>query len=362
MLKSNKLTSESALTTNRPTSRIDSSYLNRGTSQHTQRQSTNKKYWIQINKAHEEIIDTQPYIAIEKFRKTNSCHIRVSLTLILLSHPQIGRQVPTQKINQIQMRLNNIFKKLITTMRMNHFVKRIIQNKYNNIKMRRDSTIQIQYLHNSEKKQKVEIYQMTQNLKINKNSTIKLRQEQNRLQLLSTLFNNLRQKSDNQIGFKLSRLKQQNIQPQLIYSNHLKSFRASSDYILNQMPLLPTQQISKLTEKLGNLDNYNLASERVGKPKEYCGRPQTSMKRILRRNKKFPDEQDNQLFMDESVISETEAKLNSLYGESISLQKNLIQSQKSNPIKAIQAIKKMDQIKSIINNVNANKLMNKFII
>ena len=32
MLKSNKLTSESGLTTNRPTSRIDSSYLNRGTS------------------------------------------------------------------------------------------------------------------------------------------------------------------------------------------------------------------------------------------------------------------------------------------------------------------------------------------
>ncbi|CAD8199251.1 unnamed protein product [Paramecium pentaurelia] len=79
MLKSNKLTSESALTTNRPTSRIDSSYLNRGTSQHTQRQRTNKKYWIQINKANGIVMDTQPYIEIEKYRKANSCHIRPSL-------------------------------------------------------------------------------------------------------------------------------------------------------------------------------------------------------------------------------------------------------------------------------------------
>ncbi|CAD8098524.1 unnamed protein product [Paramecium primaurelia] len=142
----------------------------------------------------------------------------------------------------------------------------------------------------------------------------------------------------------------------------MQSFRASSDYILNQIPLLPSQQIQKLTEKLGNLENYNLTSDRVDNYKEQCGRPLTSMKRILKRNKQYPDQLDNELFLDESVISETEAKLNSLYGESIFIQKNLISNQKSNPIKVIQAIKKMDQIKSIINNVNANKLMNKFII
>ncbi|CAD8076446.1 unnamed protein product [Paramecium primaurelia] len=125
---------------------------------------------------------------------------------------------------------------------------------------------------------------------------------------------------------------------------------------------MPSQQISKLTDDLGNLENYNLTSDRIENTKEYYQRPQISMKQILRRNQKNPDEIDNQIFMDESIISETEAKLNSLYGESISIQKNLLQNQKSNPIKVINAIKKMDQIKSIINNVNANKLMNKFII
>ncbi|CAD8178322.1 unnamed protein product [Paramecium pentaurelia] len=125
---------------------------------------------------------------------------------------------------------------------------------------------------------------------------------------------------------------------------------------------MPSQQISKLTDDLGNLENYNLTSDRLENTKEYFQRPQISMKQILRRNQKNPDEIDNQLFIDESIISETEAKLNSLYGESISIQKNLLQNQKSNPIKVINAIKKMDQIKSIINNVNANKLMNKFII
>ncbi|CAD8110236.1 unnamed protein product [Paramecium sonneborni] len=79
MLKSNKLTSESALTTNRPTSRIDTSYLNRGTSQNTQRQSANKKLWIKINKINEDVADTKPYIAIEKQRKTNSCHFKPSI-------------------------------------------------------------------------------------------------------------------------------------------------------------------------------------------------------------------------------------------------------------------------------------------
>ncbi|CAD8076445.1 unnamed protein product [Paramecium primaurelia] len=80
MLKSNKLTSESALTTNRPTSRIDTSQLNRGYSQYTQRQSTNKKLWIKINKVTEDVTDSKPYIAIEKQRNTNSCHIRSSLS------------------------------------------------------------------------------------------------------------------------------------------------------------------------------------------------------------------------------------------------------------------------------------------
>ncbi|CAD8110234.1 unnamed protein product [Paramecium sonneborni] len=142
----------------------------------------------------------------------------------------------------------------------------------------------------------------------------------------------------------------------------MQSFRATSDYIMNQIPRQPYQQISKLTEELGNLENYNLTNEKFEHSKEYSGRPQTSMKRIVKRNKKFPDEEDNQLFLDESIISETEAKLNSLYGQSISIQKKLQQNQKYNPIKEINAIKKIDNIRSIISKVNANKLMNKFII
>ncbi|CAD8105340.1 unnamed protein product [Paramecium sonneborni] len=142
----------------------------------------------------------------------------------------------------------------------------------------------------------------------------------------------------------------------------MQSFRASSDYILNQIPQIPNQQISKLVDELGNLENYNLKNEKLENQKENYGRPYKSTKRIFKRNKKFPNELDNQLFMDESLISETEAKLNSLYGETISIQKNLLQNQKSGPIKVINAIKKMDDIKSLINKVTANKLMNKFII
>ncbi|CAK91314.1 unnamed protein product (macronuclear) [Paramecium tetraurelia] len=364
MLKSNKLTSESALTTNRPTSRIDTSYLNRGYSQHSQNQSTNKKLWIKINKVTEDATDTKPYIAIEKQRNTNSCHIR----------PSINRKTSCEIKNQIDF--NEI----------KHFIKEVDHQYEDEPFTKKANQQQTQQYQNEKRLNHLNLILASFRDRIksrNISNDIEPNNQQkynNKIKIRSKQIAIIKQHSDNKIGLKISQLKQQNASQQLIYSNYAKSFRASSDYIVNQIPHQPSQQIQKLTEELGNLENYkqyndyqsiSLTSDRLENSKDFSGRPLASIKWILKRNKKNPDEIDNQLLMDESMISETEgmsivsiilAKLNSLYEESISIQKNLLQNQKSSPIKAISAIKKMDQIKSIINNVNSNKLMNKFLI
>ncbi|CAD8184081.1 unnamed protein product [Paramecium octaurelia] len=346
MLKSNKLTSDSALTTNRPTSRIDTSYLNRGYSQHSQNQSTNKKLWIKINKVTEDAADTKPYIAIEKQRNAYSCHIK----------PSINRKTSCEIKNQIDF--NEI----------KHFIKEVDDQYEDEPFTKKANQQQKQQYQNEKRLNHLNLILASYRDRIksrNISNDIEPNNQQkynNKIKIRSKQIAIIKQHSDNKIGFKISKLKQQDASQQLIYSNYIKSFRASSDYIVNQIPHMPSQQISKLTEELGNPENYNLTSDRLENSKELSGRPMTSMKWIVRRNKKNPDEIDNQLFMDESMISETEAKLNSLYGESIQIQKNLLQNQKSSPIKVISAIKKMDQIKSIINNVNSNKLMNKFLI
>ncbi|CAD8105342.1 unnamed protein product [Paramecium sonneborni] len=171
MLKSNKLTSESALTTNRPTSRIDTSYFNRAISQKTQRQSINKKLWIKINKVNEDVADTKPYIAIEKQRKTNSCHIR----------PSLHRRTSSDVKNQIDY---NEIKNFIQEVDQNYedepFSKKVNQKQtlqYQNEKrLNHLNSILTSY------RDRIKIFIQFDEYK---NLTIKLRSDQNRLQQLN---------------------------------------------------------------------------------------------------------------------------------------------------------------------------------
>ncbi|CAD8128539.1 unnamed protein product [Paramecium sonneborni] len=159
------------------------------------------------------------------------------------------------------------------------------------------------------------------------------------------------------IQFRIKQLKIENGMKQTLVDVYQKLFRATSDHFLDALNLNCNVKTSEL-HKMGDLDFYDLngnknfiMSERqTKKPLQLNG----NLKQ-LKHNKNCPTNQDNDCVLDESIISETEAKLNICYGLSKDFQKKMM-NRNENPNKIVNIISKIDQIRDNIYQVNKNKL------
>ncbi|CAD8097916.1 unnamed protein product [Paramecium primaurelia] len=153
---------------------------------------------------------------------------------------------------------------------------------------------------------------------------------------------------------RIKQLKLENGTKQPIVDVYQKLFRATSDHFLDALKLNCNVRTTELN-KMGELDFYELdnrqkaISERLPKKSIYGNQKQ------LKYNKNCPTNQFDDCILDESIISETEAKLNIFYGQSKDYQKKIM-NRNENPNKVVNIISKIDQIRDNIYKVNKNKL------
>ncbi|CAD8080444.1 unnamed protein product [Paramecium primaurelia] len=158
------------------------------------------------------------------------------------------------------------------------------------------------------------------------------------------------------IQSQIKLLKLENGTKQPIINVYQKLFRTASDHFIDALKENRNVQTSDL-HKLGELDFYELEqrqnqlSERLTKKSAQLNRK----KKGLKHNKICPQNQIDDCVLDESIISETEAKLNIFYGHSKNFQKKMM-NRNENPNKIVSIISKIDQIRENIYKVNKNKL------
>ncbi|CAD8112994.1 unnamed protein product [Paramecium sonneborni] len=155
---------------------------------------------------------------------------------------------------------------------------------------------------------------------------------------------------------RIKQLKLENGIKQPIVDVYQKLFRATSDHFIDALNLNCNVKTSEL-EKIGELDFYELNKNKNAVSDRQNLKPSLLNGNIkqLKHNKNCPTNQVDDCVLDESIISETEAKLNIFYGLSKDFQKKMM-NRNENPNKIVNIISKIDQIRDNIYQVNKNKL------